>query len=489
MSKYYFLIISIVCCLFMGAGFHAHAEGINHSNPAAPAPKNISVAQALAALPSVPIPTIQGTVWYVSALTGNDANKGTSSTSAFKTLRRATDTGYNTKYKGGDVVVVMPGTYNESVRMTVSGTSQAYSILMAMPDQPRPVIVGNLTAQYGSCFGCGTVDVWASYVRISGLDVSAPDPKMDGSAINAGYQPIRDSNGVFRPRFHHFIIDHNFVHDSSCAGIAVEGSDYSVVSYNIAYNNANTAPNQCSGISVGYSVDHDLLDGYHNQIINNITFNNKVLVPAYYPPTFVCPKSKPTCHTDGNGIIIDDNRRTQRQDKSPYMSKSLVFGNISFSNGGRGFEVFSSDNIDIFNNTSYHNGNDSMLENYPFDNSEISISKARKINIYNNIFASLGKDNPTIWQQSATDVALKNNITFGGNIYIDNKTAASLDESNRIADPLFSKKYTDNGTENFSIANDSPAFSSGHPLPISLVDLSGNTISANSIINIGAYVK
>ena len=448
---------------------------------------NLSVSQALAALPSVPIPTIQGTVWYVSALTGNDSNKGTSPTSAFKTIHRATDTGYNLKYKGGDVVVVMPGTYNESVRMTVSGTSQAYSTLMAMPGQARPVIVGNLTGQSGSCYGCGTIDVWASYVRISGLDVSAPDPNMEGSAINAGYQTVRDSNGVLRPQFHHFIIDHNFVHDSSCAGIAAESSDYSVITNNVVYNNANTAPNQCSGISVGYSVDYDLLSGYHNQVVDNIVFNNKVMVTAYYPPVFTCPSTKPDCHTDGNGIILDDNLRTQRSDKTPYQSKTLIFGNLSFNNGAKGVEVYSTNNVDVVNNTVYHNGNDTKLVNYPYDGAEINVQSASNVNVLNNISVPLSNTNPSISQGGSTYITYSNNITYGGTLSLQGGGSTTFGPSNISVNPQFAYPDTNTSDANFSLTKGSPAVGVGQQLPFNAIDLAGNAVTANTAINMGPY--
>lgn len=59
-------------------------------------------------------------VYYVSAQRGNDAQNGTSPTTPFRTIGKAT-----TVVAPGDTVYIGPGTYNERVVLSVAGTSAA----------------------------------------------------------------------------------------------------------------------------------------------------------------------------------------------------------------------------------------------------------------------------------------------------------------------------------------------------------------------------
>lgn len=452
-------------------------------------------AQKVSAKPDAQIPTSQGTVWYVSAVSGNDNNTGLSAAKPFKSIGRALYSWRNTQFKGGDVVVVMPGTYNETVRFesTVAGHPGAYTTLMAMPGQPRPVIVGNVPSANGtwngSCSGCGAINVWAPYVRVSGLDVSAPSPNYDGSAIDIGAGSTTDATGALRPVVHHVLIDNDVAHDSACAGILSDSADYVVLSNNVVYNNSNTAPNGCSGISVSYSIDYDLSPGYHNQVLDNIAYNNMNMVTLNLPTVFQCPKVKPDCHTDGNGIILDDNRRTQQPDKVPYQSKTLVFGNLSFNNGARGVEVFSSNNVDVINNTTYHNGKDTKLVNYPTDGSELSAAGATNVRMLNNIAVPLDATHPAVNQDSATSTVWSNNMTFGGILYIENSVKLSLGPTNLNGNPNFDLPSIDPQQANFRLNTGSLALRAGAPLSTPEVDLDGNTVATNTAVNIGTYTK
>src|ERR1700753_2342411 len=85
------------------------------------------------------IESAQATTYYVSALTGNDHNTGKTTTTPFKTIGHIT----NGNLASGDIVVVMPGTYNENVELGVAGKAGAYTTLMAQAGAARPVVIGN----------------------------------------------------------------------------------------------------------------------------------------------------------------------------------------------------------------------------------------------------------------------------------------------------------------------------------------------------------
>ena len=62
------------------------------------------------------IPVTRGTYWFVDGTNGSDGNKGMEIRSAFKTITAA-----NAVAKQDDVILILPGTYTESVATTVSG--------------------------------------------------------------------------------------------------------------------------------------------------------------------------------------------------------------------------------------------------------------------------------------------------------------------------------------------------------------------------------
>ena len=79
---------------------------------------------------------------------------------------------------------------------------------------------------------------------------------------------------------------------------------------------------------------------FRNIIRNNITYDN-VQGPAINWE-----------HTDGNGIIIDGFHDTK------YRYGTLIEGNVSYGNGGKGIHVFLSDFVTVRNNTVWHNNHD-----------------------------------------------------------------------------------------------------------------------------------
>ena len=80
--------------------------------------------------------------------------------------------------------------------------------------------------------------------------------------------------------------------------------------------------------------------------------------------------------TDGNGIIIDDNRHDQSETPQPFSGRTLLVDNICYGNGGRGINVFSSDHVDVFNNTLFDNAQTTRISNPAY---EVAISDESSI--------------------------------------------------------------------------------------------------------------
>lgn len=459
-----------------------------HQAPAAPS--TLPEADAIQ-LPQITAPPIgpDAVTYYVSSSLGNDSNDGRSESSPFKTVHTATS---NKAYKGGDVIVVMPGTYRESIVLTKSGTPSGYTTLMAMPGRTRPSILSNPTihsAGWGAPQNGETISIRANYVRVSGFDVTwqydTKTPAIYGSAIGVCCSN-QNLNGPAGPVVHHVFIDRNIAHDSPSGGISANFSDYVTIFGNIVYGNSNQAPNQTSGISIYAARDLDHLPGFHTTIANNISYNNRNLVrPNYTVPNGTVVTGN--CATDGNGIIIDSNRG-QQTDGVPYQSASLIFGNLTYNNGGRGIHIYESDNITIINNTSYHNISDPLLCD-PSHQGEISVIQANNVSLFNNIAVSAGVARALVDENTSGSV-WKHNLSFGSTSGFDHSTNLVFDQSNLVgADPMFVAPSINPSAANFSLRPGSLATRKGASFSTSQADLSGNVSPANSPVNLGAYFK
>jgi parallel beta-helix repeat protein len=103
-----------------------------------------------------------------------------------------------------------------------------------------------------------------------------------------------------------------------------------------------------SGMDLTYGKPFHIVVSGNNVYNNMIAANNPVSCGS---------------HTDGNGIIMDSFvDETTATLVYPY--QSLVAGNVSYANGGRGIHVFRTSNVTVANNTVYGNGTDTCLNAY-----------------------------------------------------------------------------------------------------------------------------
>jgi parallel beta-helix repeat protein len=93
---------------------------------------------------------------------------------------------------------------------------------------------------------------------------------------------------------------------------------------------------------------------FHIVVRGNIVHDNKI-----------APNNPVPCgsHTDGNGIILDT-FLDQTTNTIPFPFRTLVTGNVTYANGGRGIHVFRTSNATVANNTAFGNGTDTCINAY-----------------------------------------------------------------------------------------------------------------------------
>ena len=413
--------------------------------------------------------------YYVSIETGSDDNDGLSDTKAFKTIKKAAGLS-----RPGDTILIMNGRYDEGeINIARSGLPGAYITYTNYPGH-KPVI--------NPYYAWSALLITGSYIRIEGLtiegnkekvtyeeakavyDMIASGASMDWAAEVSGYtnqngisiRPVsRAANPANFP--HHVEIRNCEIFNNSGGGIAVEMADYITIENNLVHGNCNWDSYATSGISIFHSIDwDDNTTEYKTIVKNNISYNNQHFIPwAMYKRM-----------SDGNGIIIDDNKNEQHAHPYAYLGRTLVENNILYDNGAAGINVFQSKNVDVFNNTSYNNNLTPDI-NY----GEIGSGKCDNVRIMNNIMvASNGKH----LNQGSNSV----NVVYDYNVYF-NGTPTFKGENDIVTDPLF----VDVASKNFNLKAGSPALDSGNSTIAPGKDILGTTRPQGSGVDRGAIEK
>jgi parallel beta-helix repeat protein len=388
--------------------------------------------------------------YYVDQSIGSDFNSGTSQTSPFKTIGKATRL-----VASGDTVFVKNGTYKENVTIKRSGTASRWISFRAYSGH-QPYVIGTQD---------GSISVQGSYIRVVGFKVTS---LYEGSAINVGR------------RNHHVEILRNVVHDAGCGGISAQETDYLRIEKNISYRNAHRSGYMCSGISIYQAVAYDNAPGFHNIIRGNISYENENKVTWYWNGKHFV--------TDGNGIIIDDFRQTQGNTGRPrYTPATLIENNIVFNNGGRGINIYQSDNVVVRNNTSFKNLRSTNLDGHL--NGELTTFFSSNIRFYNNIAYASDPSKKTFVDDYSSNNKWENNLSYNGfPLLNDGHSDVVLHSSNRIGvDPLFINGSIDPTKFNFRLRPGSPAIDSGTGKSAAPHDFDGKKRPINGLYDIGAF--
>lgn len=326
------------------------------------------------------------------AKTGNDSNPGTADR-PFLTIngvfRRITDLG------AGDRIVVMPGTYAEAVQVKAGGDATGDLVLVSQV--PYAAKIRSPSNSYSA------INIQKSYVTIDSFDVQ-------GAGTGHGIEATYLDGNTAKNGPHHLSIVNNICHDNAGSGIGLAYGDYYLIENNICYRNCATNPYQGSGISIYEPRAVAGSEAWRIFVLRNTSFSNTALV---------LPND--VAHSDGNGIIIDDFRNTQKPNPAGvYPYRSLVENNVCYFNGGKGIHVFISDNVTVRNNTCYFNNRDPKnpatwrgeLSNVCSSNTiwvnNIGYADV-KVNSYNRAILHGGTST-----KPSNNVVWKRNLTFNG---------------------------------------------------------------------------
>jgi hypothetical protein len=439
------------------------------------------------------------TNYYVSE-NGSDGNNGTSVVTAFKNIQRAANV-----VNPGDSVLVLNGTYEapcsdcEVVIITRSGTA-AQPIVFINYQNQKPLI--RATGWNGIYLKDG-----ASYIEINGFKIkgnfslySIEEAKRQNGSCESnnpnGLTEARfNTNGIYadgRPSRstghpHHLKFLNNEIFDCGGGGIGTTQADYIVVKNNIIYNNCQHTLYGSSAITnyTSWNQDENTTE-YKMIIVNNKCYNNILNVKwiGFNPAVRECKIS------DGNGIIIDDGRCTQTRFNAgnvdalpPYKGKTLITNNVCYNNGGTGIISFSSDNVDIINNTVYHNQRSPSIKG-----GDIFALDCENVRVFNNIIQTnpnnLDIDNnkkPITSKFNTTNVVFDYNLIFGGN-------GNNIDDSNSIKNVI--PQFVNVALGNFKLRTTSPinaAIDKGNNTIVIYRDADGNARPQGNAIDIGAY--
>ena len=336
------------------------------------------------AAPSNAMPPTAGRYLYVSG-SGDDKRAGTSAAQPLRTLQRAADTA-----NPGDTVLVMNGTYtkadpNSNILTITRGGVPGKPVTVAAHPGHAPVLRAR---------NWNAVQIHASHVVVQGLTIEGNRSEVTLAKALAQKtnrnNPIHNGNGIIvqpprdnlnrTPR--NVVIRNNTVRNTPGGGIAAIETDHVTIEKNTVSGTSHWSVYGTSGISVFHSRDVDGdTTGYKMMVRGNVVFNNRNFVP------WIDSSADPSKRhiTDGNGIIIDDNRNSQiaKRGVKPYRGRILVENNIAYRNGGGGVHVFLSDRVDVVNNTVYQNSVSPEI-----GDRDISAIRAHNVRYLNNIAVS-----------------------------------------------------------------------------------------------------
>jgi len=419
--------------------------------------------------------------YYVSA-SGSDKADGRTEATAFLTIKKAVAAA-----QAGDTVLVMDGVYplGGGVSFEKSGTPAKWITLKRAPGaKPR--------LEFASWSGFA-VKAGAAFVEINGIEIAGnaanvtleeaqedgraakPGAKFNGSAISIEGKTLEEGRTVKdetphrdrADRPHHIRVIGCNVHDACGAGVAVMLADYVTIEGNTVSDCAARSRYAHSGITLYWAWNFDASTEHRNFVRSNVAARNRTMV-AWLPP-WEKDRSKARA-SDGNGIIIDDFIQHQPgAPGEPNVGRTLVQNNLAHHSGGGGVHVFSSDRVDLVNNTSFANSQTPEI-----DTGDIDTSWSRDCRVLNNIaVASPGK---TVHRNRNRENKPEASNAWQGNVLFADgqKKVIDFSEHDTWADPLLIAPAPDAPPASFGLQPGSPARGAAIDGPlVSSLDLFG----------------
>jgi parallel beta-helix repeat protein len=405
--------------------------------------------------PTLPAPT--GNVFYI-APNGDNNNPGTEAL-PWRNLNHAVYA-----LKAGETVLVKNGTYLESLYINKSGSAGKPITYKAFPGHTPKIEINQKQLE-------GILIQGASYINVEGFEVAYTAPGAEAAKGEQTDNGIDISNaGQVLP--HHINIKNNKVHGFPGGGIFTVLADYVTFEGNTVWENALWAKWGNSGISMYQNVEFDKAAGYHMIIRGNTLYKNENKLPSFAIGS--------TTITDGNCIIIDDLRHTQKflDNKTPYPAykpNTLIENNVCYDNGARGIHVYSSDNVLVRHNTLYKN-----QRTVSINDGELSAYDASNVRFVNNIvYAAAGK--------RANGAGNSSNVVFERNIYFGTSDIPNKSTNDITGDPLFVSPNVNPSVANFQLSAGSPAVNAALAGQSPAIDIAGKVRPQGKAGDIGAY--
>ena len=352
----------------------------------------------------------------------------------------------------GAVICLHGGTYNGTVG--VFGKNGTQSDWIAITSYPGEQAVIQPVDNCGVLISGGS-----SYIEVSHLELVGYSKLDSGSDIFVGGAPCGSgfSTGGYGNNnpAHHLRIFNNHVYNFPSNGIGNSSGDNIHIEGNIIHNNAYWYSNQGSAITLFQltNIGSGTNGGYNNVIKHNIVYQNENKAREHYDGRD--PQDR---ITDGNCIIIDDTNHYN------YTGKTLVSQNACFSNGGRSYHVFDSNNVDVLNNTALKNGQTEVRKDNPHNLGmpgvgELTAYRAQNVRFENNL----------IWPDQgikANRVGESSNIEFRNNMYVGEQAEGLSEAFGQgdvwfIGNPGLSSSSIDSGVADLSIVIGSEADRAG----------------------------
>ena len=412
------------------------------------------------------------TNYYVSP-TGSSSNNGLSPATAKDDIEEA---GLLTS--PGDTVFVMNGTYSwynpnsDVVDIYNSGTANNWIVFINYPGH-HPLIKSKNWAAI-SIQG-------ADYVEVNGFEVIGNADSVTlayaQSQQNNTNNPITSGNGIgCRSQYsnpsnlsHHIIIRNCKVSKCPGGGIFTYNADYIRIENNIVSECAWYAPFGNSGISLYQNWNSDSSTATKNFVVGNTCYRNENYIPFFASGSI----------TDGNGIIIDDERNTQNGSTlGIYAGKTYIANNLVFDNGGRGIHCYESDKVIIVNNTAYKNCQSPAVKD-----GEYTAYSADSISFINNIAFPISGVPPVSKSSTSTT-----HLIVDHNLWAANSGIANPLGTNTITTPPnFILPSANPLLADFHLQARSTAINKGTHKQAPANDKDGNIRVSTDSVDIGCY--
>jgi len=297
---------------------------------------------------------------YVAS-NGNDANSGASVAQPWQTLQHADAAGRT----AGDCVNIAPGTYTAGVTIRSGGnaaTSTGY-VVYRCTVMDACIVSGFAASQDGSfAWDFSQQPMSGNYIMIDGIVLRAPAETPYGQGIEL-WDGNESGPGAKRS-VHHVWVLNSVISGYGQSGASMNDGEYFYIVHNRIAGNANV---NCDDGGSGLSFFElkafpglvRTADDASNSILGAIgSFNNAIEWNVFSNnATTGCGTPANPYDTDGNNIIVDTLDNSGGTGVT-YPGSVLVAFNVTYNAGGRGIELFQSENVTVANNSCYNSALD-----------------------------------------------------------------------------------------------------------------------------------